>query len=203
MGQELKCIASFKGKRSEGKALLETQEIIFRGDFRLKIPLKDIRKLNAKFGKLSVEYGEGTAVFELGEAAENWQHRIQNPRSRAEKLGIKPGQRISVIGVEDAAFFEELKAAAAIVTTKATPSSDQIFFAAAKTVDLKKLAALKKSLTPSGALWVVRPKGSRDITEAQVREAAKAADLVDVKVVAFSETLTAEKLVIPVAKRKS
>jgi len=39
------------------------------------------------------------------------------------------------------------------------------------------------------------------ITERDVMEAAKAAGLVDVKVARFSETLTAEKLVIPVAQR--
>jgi hypothetical protein len=201
MGQELTCMASFKGRRCEGKALLETSEILFRGDFRLKIPLQDIRALDASSGKLHVEFGEGSAVFELGEAAEKWLQRIRNPRSRAEKLGIKPGQRVCVIGLDDAAFLAELKGANAALAETATPSSDQIFFSAPKAADLKKLAQLKKSLAPTGALWVLRPKGSKDISEAQVREAAKAAGLVDVKVVAFSQALSAEKLMIPVAKR--
>ena len=38
-------------------------------------------------------------------------------------------------------------------------------------------------------------------TEDDVRAAAFEADLVDVKVIAFSETLSALKLVIPLAKR--
>jgi hypothetical protein len=47
----------------------------------------------------------------------------------------------------------------------------------------------------------VRPKGSKAITEAETMAAGKRAGLVDVKVVSFSETHTAEKFVIPVAAR--
>lgn len=39
------------------------------------------------------------------------------------------------------------------------------------------------------------------MTERDVMEAAKAAGLVDVKVARFSETHTAEKLVVPIAQR--
>ena len=48
---------------------------------------------------------------------------------------------------------------------------------------------------------MIRPKGTKAITEAATMAAGKAAGLVDVKVVKFSETHTAEKFVIPVAAR--
>jgi len=60
---------------------------------------------------------------------------------------------------------------------------------------------VKKSLQPAGAIWVVRPKGTPAIKDVDVIAAGKAAGLVDVKVAAFSSTHTAEKLVIPVARR--
>jgi len=50
-------------------------------------------------------------------------------------------------------------------------------------------------------LWVVRPKGTADISDADVIAAGRKAGLVDVKVVRFSETHSAEKLVVPLAKR--
>jgi hypothetical protein len=56
-------------------------------------------------------------------------------------------------------------------------------------------------LKPNGALWIVRPKGRPEISERAVMAAGKAAGLVDVKVVSFSATHTAEKFVIPLAKR--
>ena len=60
---------------------------------------------------------------------------------------------------------------------------------------------LDLSLKPNGALWVIRPKGRPEISERAVMAAGKAAGLVDVKVVGFSPTHTAEKFVIPVSGR--
>ncbi len=61
---------------------------------------------------------------------------------------------------------------------------------------------LKTSLVPNGAIWIIRPKGRPDISERASMAAGKAAGLVDVKVVGFSGTHTAEKYVIPVAARR-
>ena len=54
---------------------------------------------------------------------------------------------------------------------------------------------------PTGAVRVVWPKGRPQMKEDHIRAVAPAADLVDVKVCAFSETLAALKLMIPRAKR--
>ena len=51
-------------------------------------------------------------------------------------------------------------------------------------------------------MWVVAPRGSADVREADVLAAGKAAGLVDVKVVRFSPTRTAHKFVIPVNHRR-
>ena len=54
----------------------------------------------------------------------------------------------------------------------------------------------------NGAIWVVSRKGpTRTISDVDVIDAAKDARLVDNKVVAFSATHTAIRLVIPVALR--
>ena len=66
---------------------------------------------------------------------------------------------------------------------------------------MAKLAASCPSLAKSGALWIVYPKGKQEIKEVEVIEAGRAAGLVDVKVVKFSETHTALKFVRPKAKR--
>ena len=77
-----------------------------------------------------------------------------------------------------------------------------MFFAVTTPSDLDRLATLKKSLQPAGAIWVLRTKGpAATVSEREVMAAGKVAGLVDTKVVAFSETHTAERLVIPIAKR--
>jgi hypothetical protein len=52
MGNELKCTVRFGKEASEGKALLETSEVLFRGDFRLKIPFASIKSAKAVDGEL-------------------------------------------------------------------------------------------------------------------------------------------------------
>ncbi len=52
MGNEAKCLVRFGKQQSEGKALLETSEILFRGDFRLKIPFSSIKSATAVDGEL-------------------------------------------------------------------------------------------------------------------------------------------------------
>ena len=56
---------------------------------------------------------------------------------------------------------------------------------------------LQASLKKDGAIWAVRPKGVPEVSEATVMNAARDAGLVDVKVVRFSDTHTAEKFVRP------
>ena len=204
MGREAVCTVRFGGKSAAGKALLETREVIFRGpELRLTIPFERIQRIEVKGGALSLKTAEGVAAFELGAQAEAWAKRIKNPPGRLEKLGVKPGAKVSLVGEVEAAFLTELEARTEDVSRgKPRAGSDLIFFAAEAPVDLERLGALKKSLQPAGAIWVLRQKGpATRVTESAVMAAGKAAGLVDTKVVSFSDTHTAERLVIPVAKR--
>lgn len=202
MGNELNCKARFGGQESEGKALLETSEILFRGDFRLKIPFAAMKSVKAIAGELRIEFGEGQASFALGKQAEKWAHKILHPKSRIEKLGIKPGQKISVVGILEPAFLAELKAVTnAGSNGRVAPNADSIFLCAESLKELSQCAKIAKSLDGAAALWIVYPKGRKDITENDVIGAGRKAGLKDVKVVGFSPTHTALKFVIPLEKR--
>ncbi|MGZ4214116.1 MAG: hypothetical protein ACXVQV_12870, partial [Actinomycetota bacterium] len=122
-------------------------------------------------------------------------------RPLLDKLGVKPGQRIALIGRFDGDFAEQLRARGASVARRRIRDADQVFLAAHKTADLARIAALKADLRKDGALWVVRPKGTKAITESETQEAGLDAGLVDVKVVSFSPTHTAEKFVFRLKDR--
>src|SRR5579862_5798015 len=98
MGREAQCRVDFGQETGRGRALLETSEVLFRGAFRLKIPFQDIRALEAADGKLRIEFSGGSALFHLGDAARQWAARIRNPPSRLDKLGVKPGMKVRLIG---------------------------------------------------------------------------------------------------------
>ena len=123
-------------------------------------------------------------------------------RSRLDKLGVKPGMRVALVGLDDAAFRRELGERTDDVA-EGTPRKDtaMILFAVDGPAPLKRLATLQRAMLRNGAIWVVWPKGEKHIKEDMIRGAALAQGLVDIKVIAFSETLSGLKLVIPVAKR--
>jgi len=202
MGHELLCIVRTGGKTASGKALLETSEIIFRGDFRLKIPFGSLSSVVAHDGELRLRWPDGSAVLELGEQAEKWARKILHPKTTAEKLGIKPGLIISAAAMGDGDFVKDLRAKAkSFSDSKPLKDSDLIFFGAEKAGDLARAKKLVPSLSSAGALWIVYPKGRQQITELQVLNAGRAAGLVDVKVVSFSATHTALKFVRPRNRR--
>ena len=123
-------------------------------------------------------------------------------RSRIEKLGVKAGARVLVLGVEsDCAFMDELRARGAVVRTGGNAQMDMIFALFRHRNDLRRLPSLVPRLKADGVLWTLRPKGSPDLKESEMMRAGQDAGLVDVKVVSFSDILTAEKFVVPVAKR--
>ncbi len=203
MGAETICTATFKGRRASGKARLETDVLQFRGDdLKLSSPFAQMSTIRARGGMLSVTFGDGTASFDFGAAAPKWAEKIQHPPSRLQKIGVKPGWRTSAIGVIDAAFLRELEDVAADLSIgRVVKNCDAIFLGVTKEAELTRLEKLKASLKPNGALWIIRPKGRPEISERATMAAGKAAGLVDVKVVAFSPTHTAEKFVIPVSQR--
>jgi hypothetical protein len=202
MGQEISCEARFGSRTGTGKALLETDELIFRGDFRLAIPLKGIQSLEAADGWLRIQWAEGQAAFQLGARAAKWADKIRNPRSLIDKLDVKAGLRVSLCGVRESGFHDQLKTRTSDISEgRAARDSDLIFLGIEAPEDLKRFKSLEKSLKRNGGVWAVYPKGRKDMTENDVRRAGLEAGLVDIKVARFSDTHTALKFVIPVARR--
>jgi len=205
LGNEANCVARFGKQKARGKALLETSELIFRsedGALRLKFAFADIQSAAAADGELRVEVPEGAAIFELGANAAKWCEKILHPKTRLEKLGIKPNAAVSLIGNLDADFLAELHVQTKTVSNgKVTTDTEWIFFATDSSKDLSQVSKLAKALKGAAALWIVYPKGQKQITENDVIAAGRKSGLKDVKVVGFSSTHTALKFVIPVERR--
>ena len=201
MGYDTTCAATYKKQTSVGRAQLETDHVLFRGDFRVKLPLASITAVSTRGGVLSLKSVQGTLTLSIGPAAEKWAAKITSPPSRVQKLGVKPEMRVSVLGVADGAFEAELKAAGADVSTRLRRDSDQIYIAIESAADLGRFKTVLPSVKQEGAVWAIRRRGLKDASEAATMAAGIAAGLVDVKVARFSETHTAEKFVRPVASR--
>jgi hypothetical protein len=202
MGDELACTLRCAGKTVCGKALLESSEIIFRGETCLKILRSTITSVQAKDGELHVRTKDGLAVFQLGPRAAEWHKKITNPKSLFDKLGVNAKQSVSLIGRFPVEFLADLKRQGAVLSkNKIANDAMWVFLAASEKKELGCLSSLAKSIHGATGLWIVYPKGQKAITEADVRFAGLKSGLVDVKVASFSATHTALKFVLPKSKR--
>jgi len=202
MGKECECVASLGKQKSKGKALLETNELIFRGDFRLKVLFASLKSAKAVNGELRLETPDGLAVFELGEQAAKWCDKILHPKSRLEKLGVKTGARVSLVGKFAGEFVEELRGQTKNIEQDGLKSLPEwVFVSAELQKDLAQIAKLAKNMPVAAGLWIIYPKGRKDPTETDVISAGRKAGLKDVKVVGFSATHTGLKFVVPLDRR--
>jgi hypothetical protein len=109
MGAEAKTTLKVGRQTFTGTAHLETSELRFRGETSLRIPYTSIRDVAVKNGALHVTHSDGVAVLGLGDAASaKWAERIRSPKSLADKLGVKSGMSVAVIGVEDKVILDDL-----------------------------------------------------------------------------------------------
>src|SRR6478752_5496432 len=177
------------------RALLETDELIVRSPFRLTVPRAGIRSATAAGEALEVVYDGGALTLRLGEReAAKWAADIANPKTLADKLGVKAGQRVRLVGGADA----ELVGAGRLV---ADGEADVAFLAAEAPSELTQIARLRDEIARDGAIWVIRPKGRDDLTEGMVIAAGRGAGMHDIKIARISNTHTGMKFVIPVEQR--
>lgn len=118
-----------------------------------------------------------------------------------EKLGVKPGQRWVLadrdLGVQAAEFQDQ----GAVTLTRLPRAADGVVMRAHEKRDLDRLSRIRPVIAPAGAIWVFWRKGQPALREDDVRAAAIAQGLVDVKVIRVSDELSGLKLVIPVKNR--
>ena len=190
MGKEAEVEAVWPdGARDAGRLQFEPPKLIFRGAERRVFEGERLAGVRAEGQELILRDG---ARFRLPTPALSWAEAIANPRGRLDKLGVKRGQRIAIVNLDDPAFRAELATRAQ--PTDAGDGLDLIFYGADSAAELARIAAVAARLAPKGALWIVSLKGkAARVRDVEVMAAAKAAGMVDSKVCAFSETRTALK----------
>jgi len=200
MGAEEKCFAEFHGVAARGTVRLEREVLqFFASDLRVSIPLRDVTRTAERDGILRITFRDGRAefMFDIGEEAKKWAQTISRPPTLIDTLGVRRKWWVSAIGEMDRAFLQELGRAVMYLSIgRVVRHSDAIFIAPTRAAQLSRLPRLKKFLKPEGVIWVIRPKGHTEISEQAVRDAGRAAGLVDLQIVGFSPTHTAVPFVI-------
>ncbi|TWB16767.1 hypothetical protein FBZ89_113177 [Nitrospirillum amazonense] len=201
MGLQAVCHATWAGGAGEGgagevKALLESRELILRGEVRRTVPVAAIIAVTVEGDDLVLSTPDGPLILTLGaDAATRWAKKLTTPPpSLAQKLGVGPATPVLVIGtVDDPALAEALADAVA-----ATPAEARLALAVVRNAaDLERAVAAHAALPPGAALWLIHGKGPKaTFGEAPVRAWMRATGFMDTKVSAVSATLSATRYTI-------
>ena len=207
MGVELTAAARLTpaggaAQRGKVRVLLETDELILRGGVHVRVSRASLRHVRVSGGTVEVHYEGGTLHLTLGDAATKFAAKLaEPPKSRLAKMGIGSGACVAVINLEDTTFAAELRASHVTPSPRAGSRSEVIVLGVHRAADIARIARAAKVLADNGALWIVHPRGTAGVKDTDIFAAAKRAGLTYTKVARFSDTHTAEKLVIPVASR--
>jgi hypothetical protein len=192
MGREALVHAEVGDDSAEVRALLESSELIFRGDLRRRFPRDEMRNVRAKDGVLSFACGGERVRLHLGAPeAGKWADVLTKPPpSLRAKLGLDKGAMAFLVGTcDDAELAEALKGA----ETAKAKDADVLIARINCERDLDE--ALKTQASVKAApLWVVYQKG-KGVTfgDAAIRSQLRAAGFRDTKSCAVSERLTATR----------
>jgi hypothetical protein len=193
MGLEARCTCRVNDGSGEVRALLESHELILRGEVKRKFPIASITQVRVDGGDLRFEAEKEKVALELGAVvAERWAKKLAAPpRTLAQKLGIGSSSKALVIGaVEDPALRDALAGSETAKPAEAKLSLAVVVDAVALDHALQVHATL-----PSGAaIWIVYRKGSDSaFGEAAVRRIMRQAGYIDSKVSAVSDSFSATR----------
>jgi Protein of unknown function (DUF3052) len=120
-----------------------------------------------------------------------------------DRLGVKAGMRVAVVGIDDAWFLKMLRERTGdVVVGKPRRPCDVVLLRADTLGDLDRIRDAKAWIEPNGAIWVVRPKGQGSpIKDTDLISAGLRAGLVDNKIASYSETHGAMRFVFRLKDR--
>ncbi|UVO53249.1 hypothetical protein [Sphingomonas sp. SUN039] len=191
MGREAICTATWQGATSEAKVLLESTEIILRGDLRARIPRTAITGVVVEGGDLVVDVSGAPLTLELGAAeAAKWAAALlKAPPTLAEKLGLADGKRAFVLGtVEDDALATALGGA----TVGAPADADMIVAVLFDEAGLS--ATLDAARAAALPVWLVAGKAKfATVADGTIRGFMRSNGYIDTKVSGISDRWTATR----------
>ena len=193
MGLEAESELVNAGDRVHVKALLESHALILRGAVQKTLPVHEITDPRTVGDQLLFEHHGTPYALSLpaGQAAKWLKKLTDAPPSLAAKLGVDAAHKALVWGeTDDAALMAALAGATAETGAEAAVSL-------AIVADPDSLARALNTLLhalPEAPLWIVYPKGAKStLPESTVRHHLRSLGLVDTKVCAVSERLTAAR----------
>jgi len=177
---------------AEVRALLETSEMILRGDIRKRVPFSEIKEVKVQSDCLRFKVGGERVELSLGSSVSaKWAAAITSPPpSLSRKLGITNKTVVRTIGNTQDKGLKSALAEAARISDK---DADLIVACVDTPESLKAtLKQARKQLLDSVPIWMVYAKGPGHLlNESAIRSLLRDNGLMDTKVASVSSELTA------------
>ena len=209
MGYETKCRVqvddgSGKPRTADATVLLETDELVVRGEARIKVPRRDIESVSRRNGVVTVTAPTATVRLTLGEpAATKWEQKLREaPKRLIDKLDVKPDAKVWLLELASPELEAQIAERTSEVSRgKSARDRDVVFVGVERDAHLSRIERAMNAMLDDGAIWVIHPKGPDGVADTSIFEKAKALNLTYTKVARVSDTHTAEKLVRPRGSR--
>lgn len=121
-------------------------------------------------------------------------------REVTDKLGLKPGLAVRLVGKADRALLDQAHAKLGRAFIGDNEKADVVLYWAASDTEITAmLKKLKRGIVPNGGIWVItfkKGKGEPYVLDRALIAAGLAAGLVDNKICSVSETQSAMRFVI-------
>ena len=191
MGLETETTCTHQGKTYKVKALLESTELILRGELKRKLPLVSLNHILVNGSNLNFESGGENYSLALGvEKSVTWAKKIATPPpSLAKKLGLSDTGKAFVIGAVDDAELE-----AALKDNTTASAKDAALFIAVTRSDKQLNSALKTYGQAKAPIWLINVKGANSsLGENAIRAIMRERGFMDTKTCMVSASLAATR----------
>ena len=199
MGREAICECTVADTTAEVKVFLESEELILRGNIRMRAPLHALQNVRVESDCLYFNVGNDKQAVQLrlgAKTAESWAKKIKSPPpSLADKLGIT-GKILRTIGPVSHWALDSVLTSAARIRAE----NPDIILSCVDTPEslTATLREAKAQLARSIPIWLVYRKGrGHPLNESAIRTVLRAKGLMDTKVASVSTELTALRFNLP------
>jgi hypothetical protein len=193
MGLEAKCSCRCNGSSGEVKALLETRELILRGEVRRSFRIAEVTGVRVENDNLCFRALDDEIALRLGrDVAQRWAKKMTTPPpSLAQKLGVGPSTKVLVIGsVEDPALIAALADSTA---DRAKEARLSLAVVDSETI-LKRALRIHETLPLKTPIWIIHGKGpNAAFGQDSVRRLMREAGYKDSKISGVSDNLSATR----------
>lgn len=185
------------GQDVEVKADFGSDHVTFSGGRRGEVKYADVQVASTTKGILRLVVDGAVMQFPIGDKVDRLAAKIRKPPSRAQKMGIRPGQRVQV-DLDDRGLRKEI---AALGVQGGAEALDALIVGVHHASELD-FPSWASRIHDQGGVWVVYRKGRPDLRERDVLQEGRAAGLRDYRIVRFDEKRTAIKFVWPLVDRE-